>query len=199
MSSSQDRRRSNLFSLMAVAMFSRHAEALDWATGKLVERYGPVRLQSPDWSFHHTSYYAPTMGPGLRKRIVVFERTVPPDCLPEAKHHAIALEAELAATQHYAETRPINIDSGLLQLGKFLLASTKDHVHRIYLRDNIFAEVTLRFTQGVFEPWPWTFTDYREPEVVNFLGQARAFLYEKVVELRANPSLQPGGDSASEQ
>ena len=51
---------------------------------------------------------------------------------------------------------------GVLALGKFLLATTKDQAHRVYLRDGIFAEVTLRFQDGAFRPWPWTYADYRE-------------------------------------
>ena len=63
----------------------------------------------------------------------------------------------------------------MLSLGKFLLATTKDQAHRVYLRDGIFAEVTLRFEAGAFEPWPWTYADYREPFVRDFLRQARDY------------------------
>jgi hypothetical protein len=67
-----------------------------------------------------------------------------------------------------------------LQLGKFLLASTKDQGHRIYLRDGIYAEVTLRFEGKEFVPWPWTYADYREPMAREFLRQAREELRVKL-------------------
>src|SRR5581483_1463708 len=73
----------------------------------------------------------------------------------------------------YPEARPLNLDPGLLSLGKFLLATTKDQAHRIYLRDGIFAEVTLRFEARSFEPWPWTYADYCLPSVREFLNRAR--------------------------
>jgi len=92
------------------------------------------------------------------------------------KRHSIQLEQTLAASGRFPEARPLNLDPGLVQLGKFLLASTKDQGHRIFLRDGIFAEVTLRFHAGAFEPWPWTYADYREPEVLRFLGEARELL-----------------------
>jgi hypothetical protein len=47
--------------------------------------------------------------------------------------------------------------------------------HRIYLRNGVHAEVTLRFQAGVFEPWPWTYADYRLPLVRAFLKEARDF------------------------
>ena len=66
-------------------------------------------------------------------------------------------------------------------LGKFLLATTQDQAHRLYLRDGIFAEVTLRFQAGQFEPWPWTYADYQEQAVLAaFLKEQRRLLQEQV-------------------
>ena len=85
------------------------------------------------------------------------------------------LAEELAQSGTYSEARPLNLDPGLLQLGKFLLAATKDQAHRIYLRDGIYAEVTLRFQDGAFEAWPWTYADYREQYVRDFLKTLRDY------------------------
>ncbi|MBI1832434.1 MAG: DUF4416 family protein [Planctomycetes bacterium] len=172
------------YSLLVVACFSRHVDALNWAADQLTPTYGPLAFASPDFSFHHTKYYDATMGTGLIKRFLVYDPIVPADCLPHVKHHTIALEQAIAFTGQFAEPRPLNLDPGLIQLGKFLLASTKDQAHRVYLRDAIFAEVTLRFEAGAFEAWPWTYADYREEAVRAFLNQARALLYDKVTAIR---------------
>jgi hypothetical protein len=172
------------YSLLVVAAFSRHPDALDWAALQLAPRFGKIALVSPDFSFHHTKYYDSAMGTNLVKRFLVFDQIVPADCLPDVKHFTISLEQELADSGRFTETRPLNLDPGLIQLGKFLLASTKDQGHRIYLRDNIFAEVTLRFQAGAFDVWPWTYADYREDAVRAFLGQGRALLYERVRQMR---------------
>jgi hypothetical protein len=161
--------------LLVVAAFSRHPDALAWGYEQLEKSYGPVAMASEPYDFHHTAYYEPTMGAGLRKCLYAFRNPVPADCLPAVKRHTNALETELARAGTYAEPRPLNLDPGLLSLGKFVLATTKDQAHRIYLRDDIFAEVTLRFEAGAFEPWPWTYADYREPAVRDFLRQARDF------------------------
>ena len=172
------------YSLLVVAAFSRYPDALDWVTDRLKAQYGVIALTSPDFSFHHTKYYDATMGTGLVKRLLVFEPIESAGCLPEVKRFTIALEEELAQSGRYPNMRPINLDPGLVQLGKFLLASTKDQAHRVYLADDIFAEVTLRFEAGAFEVWPWTYADYREPAVREFLNQARAYLYERVTAIR---------------
>lgn len=162
-----------LSGLMVVAAFSRHAAALAWARARLEDRYGPVGLTSDEYVFDQTRYYESSMGGELRKLLWAFDRLLPLDALADVKLASNALERELAAGGAYPEARPLNLDPGYLVLGKFLLATTKDQAHRVYLRDGIFAEVTLAYRAGTFQPWPWTYADYRLPEVIAFLNQTR--------------------------
>jgi hypothetical protein len=173
--------------LLVVAVFSRHSEALEWGKERLQLAYGPIALESLPYVFHQTTYYERTMGAGLRKQFLVFHELVAADCLPEVKLHTNALEAELAGAGIFPEARPLNLDPGILELGKFLLATTKDQAHRIYLRAGIHAEVTLRFQAGAFEPWPWTYADYRQPSVRSFLRQARDFYRQRLRESNQSP------------
>jgi hypothetical protein len=166
--------------LLIVAAFSGHDRALVWAKGRLEEAFGPVGLASDPFLFNQTTYYEATMGPNLHKQFFAFQNLVAPDCLPDLKHQTNALERELAETGAFPEERPLNLDPGALTLGKFLLATTKDQAHRIYLRDGIFAEVTLRFQAGRFEPWPWTYADYRQACVHEFLSEARDYYRERL-------------------
>jgi hypothetical protein len=166
--------------LLVIATFSRHDTALTWARQRLTDAYGPVALTSPALSFHQTAYYQATMGASLQKQLLAFERLVSLEQLPAIKLHTNALESELAAAGAYPEVRPLNLDPGLLTLGKFQLATTKDQAHRIYLQDGIFAEVTLRFQSGRFEPWPWTYADYREPAVLAALKTFRDYYQQKL-------------------
>ncbi len=165
--------------LLVVAIFSRHSDALAWARDQLEELFGPIALTSAPYDFNQTSYYQRTMGPGLRKQFLVFRDLVPADCLPEIKRRTNALELKLSQAAIYGDARPLNLDPGILSLGKFLLATTKDQAHRVYLRDGIYAEATLRFHAGAFEPWPWTYADYRQPIVLAFLREARDFYRQR--------------------
>jgi hypothetical protein len=161
--------------LLVVAAFSRHDTALAWARERLAETYGPLALTSTPFDFHQTTYYEATMGPGLRKQFFAFRDLVAPELLSDVKLFTNALETALAASGGFAESRPLNLDPGLILLGKFVLATTKDQQHRLYLRDGIFAEVTLRFQDKAFEPWPWTYADYREEAVRAFLKECRDY------------------------
>lgn len=168
--------------LLVAAVFSRHEDALAWAHRELEQLFGAVAFASLPYDFNQTRYYEPAMGTHLRKYLLAFHQLVAPDCLPDVKHRTNQLEQQLADTHVYPEARPLNIDPGLLTLGKFQLATTKDQAHRIYLREGIFAEVTLRFHAGAFEPWIWTYADYRQPCVLDFLRQARDFYRARLAE-----------------
>ncbi|MCS6850059.1 MAG: DUF4416 family protein [Gemmataceae bacterium] len=166
--------------LLVVTAFSRHASALAWAEHRLEEHFGPIGLISPDFPFTQTRYYEPEMGPGLVKRLFAFERLVPAESLAAIKRATLEMEKELAFQGSYAERRPLNLDPGLLSLGKFQLATTKDQAHRIYLGQGIFAEVTLRFRAGAFHPWEWTYPSYRQPGLLDFLRVARDYYRQRL-------------------
>ena len=69
--------------------------------------------------------------------------------------------------------RRLNLDPGYLSLHGLFLASTKPGLHRIYLRDGIYAELTLRRAARGWEPLPWTFPEFRTDTYHAFLDQGR--------------------------
>lgn len=117
---------------------------------------GPIDFESELLPFDHTDYYTPEFGPGLQRQIVTFEKLVDPGDLPAIKQQTNDLEWSLARDGR----RRINIDPGYVSLGKMILASTKDHAHRLYLGQGVYGEGTLTYQQGRFRPWPWTYPDY---------------------------------------
>ena len=122
----------------------------------LSQAFGPIDFESELLPFDHTDYYGPEFGPGLQRQIVTFERLIDPGGLPAIKRQTNDLEWSLARDGK----RRINIDPGYVSLGKMILASTKDHAHRLYLGQGVYGEATLTYQQGHFRPWPWTYPDY---------------------------------------
>jgi len=162
--------------LLILAAFSRHARALAWGLEQSVAAWGPLALESPRFSFVETDYYEPTMGPGIFKCFWAYERLIDPARLAELKLQTNAWEAEYATSGGHAEPRPLNLDPGYLTPAKLVLASTKDHAHRMYLSRGIYAEVTLFYKDRRWQPRDWTFADYRRPDYQQFFSLCRAYL-----------------------
>jgi uncharacterized protein DUF4416 len=162
--------------LPLLAVISRHTAALEWSLQRATQLWGPAALASETFSFAETDYYQPTMGDQLCKTFVCFQRLADPVGLADWKLATNAWEEEYARSAGHIEPRPLNLDPGYLTLAKLVLASTKDHAHRLYLRDGIYAEVTLYFKAGSWQHRDWTFPDYRRADYQQFFLQARDYL-----------------------
>ena len=89
--------------------------------------------------------------------------------------------------------RPVNLDPGLLDGSKLILATTKDYAHRIYLSRGIYAEVTLTWRRGAFQPTPWTYRDYRTEPYLAFFAKARARFLDQLRSARPIGPMGPIG------
>jgi hypothetical protein len=161
---------------MLVAASSRYVETIHWALRRCSEHYGPTALISDPFDFTETDYYTSTMGTDLKKQFLAFERLFDPAMLPDIKRQTNDWEDEYAALDRHVEPRPLNLDPGYITPAKLVLASTKDHAHRVYLRDGIYAEITLAYHHRCWQPLEWTYPDYRRDEYHSFFTQCRNHL-----------------------
>ncbi len=138
---------------------------------RLAERFGQIDFTCPLLPFDYTTYYEQEMGTGLKRQFISFEELIDPDELAAIKHLSNALEREYAVDG--TERRQVNLDPGYISAAQLVLASTKPHAHRIYLQKGIYAEITLRFYQKTFQPWEWTYPDYRTPTYIELFNHIR--------------------------
>jgi hypothetical protein len=162
--------------LLILAAFSRHGAALDWAKAQAEAAWSPVALESERFQFDATNYYEASMGPGILKLFYAFERLIDPANLAELKLQTNAWESDYAGLERHADERPLNLDPGYLTPAKLVLASTKDHAHRIYLSRGIYAEVTLFYKHRQWQAREWTFPDYQRADYQQFFGKCREYL-----------------------
>ena len=154
---------------LVIGLFMKEKALLPHLTASLCDAFGPVDLVSPWFSFDYTSYYEPEMGAPLFRRILAFQNLIPQEALSGIKLQTNALEAAHSRGDH----RDVNIDPGYLLLSRFVLATGKNFAHRIYIGQNIYADLTLTYAKGGFQTLPWTYPDYASPEVRDFLLQVR--------------------------
>jgi len=142
----------------------------------LTEKYGPADYTSALLPFHYTSYYEEEMGTALKKIFYSFRNLVDPESLPEIKLTTNAIEDDF--TQQ--GKRRINLDPGLLDQSRLILATTKDHAHRIPLREGIYGEITLIYTKKQFQDLPWTYPDFRSKGYKEILTDIRDIFSEQL-------------------
>jgi hypothetical protein len=158
-------------------------EQLAAARQELAQWYGRIEAESEIISWQFTQYYQDEMGGNLLRQWVRFDTLFGPELLPKCKLETNMAETLLA--RRFADpaggiARPINIDPGYVHKYKVILATTKDHSHRVYMREGIYAEVTLHWSQNKWTPWPWTYADYKSEAATKFFDAARAAYLEKL-------------------
>ena len=100
---------------------------------------------------------------------MTYKKLINQDGLPDIKLMTNRLE------QSYAKSgsRRVNIDPGYLLYERFVLASGKNFSHRIYISGGIYADLTLIYQRGRFEKLPWTYPDYADEPILDFLTRVR--------------------------
>jgi hypothetical protein len=154
---------------LVIGIFTADRSLLDGVAQRLCESYGPLDIVSPWLAFDRTDYYAPEMGSNLERRIMAFKPLIDPGTLAAVKTATNAIEADLACDGR----RRINIDPGILTRERFVLATGKNYAHRIYLVDGIYADLTLVYRDGCFQPLPWTYPDYAGDPIRSLLAVIR--------------------------
>ena len=151
------------------SLFSPESDLIDLAVGQLEAICGPVDWTSPELLFDRTRYYEREMGWPLFRRFVSFEHPASPEDLVEIKLKTNELEK-----QHMVKgNRRINIDPGYISAERLILATGKNYVHRVYLSQGIYADLTLIFHKGCFTSLKWTYPDYADQTAIGFFNDIR--------------------------
>ncbi len=155
---------------LIVAVWWSDDAARTAASARLIERWGPLDHSGVDHAFDETAYYAREMGTRLHKRLVSFTELVSPGVIAPAKLWCNDLENQLAGPTG----RRVNLDIGYLDHSKLVLASVKYAGQKIYLSDGIYADPVARYRGGRYEPFEWTFPDFKDGRYDADLAAIRA-------------------------
>ena len=147
---------------------------LNWSIEELKKLWGIPEIISESVPFNKTNYYD-AISPKLTRRFLCFPGLVDADKLADWKHQSIEIES-----RSRENIRAVNIDPGYIDGARLILASTKDHAHRIYLRDGIYGEVTLRYRFKKWQSFDYTFPDFRSGVYDKFLSQVRNLWLEEI-------------------
>lgn len=154
--------------LMA-SLFSPEKGLVEQVIEELSGMFGPADWVSRECFFDRTRFYEKEMGWPLHRRFVSFERLIAPEEIVSIKLRTNGVE------QRYQREgkRRINIDPGYISPERLVLATGKNYIHRIYLSGGIYADLTLIFSKGHFEPLAWTYKDYADPVIRGYFEKVR--------------------------
>lgn len=158
------------------------ADALIVAVQRLGQEFGVIDLKSPVWPFDMTDYYRQQAGQNILRQFVAFGKLFDPEQLAAIKIKTNILEQELSKQLKRTWPRPVNLDPGYIEPSKLVLASTKNFAHRVYIGQQIWAEVTMIYVKGVWQTFPFTFPDFKSGRYNEFLSQVRQKLVEQLKE-----------------
>ena len=142
---------------------------LDETIAKLSAHYGKHDFLSDLVTFDYTDYYCREMGADLIRRFLSMEELVRPESLPDIKLTTNDIENEFTQDGK----RLVNIDPGYVSKANLILATGKGYAHRPYLRDGIYADLTLFYQNKKFCSLPWTYPDYADEKQLLMLDKIR--------------------------
>ncbi|MDD5722129.1 MAG: DUF4416 family protein [Syntrophales bacterium] len=151
------------------SVFSGSTDMLHGAIAVMSDRLGKIDYISALLPFAYTDYYAKESGPSLVRRFISFETLVPPDTLPDIKLSTNSIEEKFMREGN----RLVNIDPGYLSQAHLILATGKAYTHRPYIRDGIYADLTLVFVNHTFRSLEWTYPDYADKDIILMFNNIR--------------------------
>ncbi len=158
---------------LIVGILAANDNALTRAAGALETEFGTIDLKSDTWPFTQTEYYKEETGPNILRQFVAIDKLIDPGQLSDIKHRANELEKQLAGQLGLDLPRPVNLDPGIIEPSKLVLATTKNFSHRIYIGNKMYAEVTLIYDKGCWKHFDYTYPDYRLKNYHDFFSKVR--------------------------
>ena len=165
---------------LIIGILAADKNCLSAAIEAIEAEFGKDDLVSDVWPFEKTDYYRKETGGNILRQFVSIERLIDPEKLAKIKHRTNKLEQKLAVRLAVGLPRPVNLDPGIIEPSKLILATTKNYSHRIYIGKKMYAEVTLIFDKGCWHPLPYTYPDYKQRCYFDFFAKVRTRLLEQL-------------------
>lgn len=165
---------------LIIGILAADPQCLSAAVEAVAAKFGKTDLVSDIWPFEKSDYYRDQAGDNIIRQFVSIEKLIDPAHLAKIKLRTNRLEQKLAKNLSLDLYRPVNLDPGLIEPSKLILATTKNYSHRIYIGKRIFAEVTLVYAKGGWMPMEYTYPDYRQQCYFDFFTKVRGKLLEQL-------------------
>ena len=165
---------------LIIGILAANHNCLHAAADLVSDKFGKVDFSSEVWPFTQTDYYKEQTGPRILRQFISIKRLIEPCLLAKIKSRTNKLEQKLAKKLALPLTRPVNLDPGIIEPSKLVLATTKNFSHRIYIGKKMYAEVTLIFDKGNWRTQFYTYPDYKQQCYFDFFDKVKIRLLEQL-------------------
>ncbi len=146
---------------------------LDQSIDLINHHFGEIIEKTDHFRLEYSKYYEKEMGEGLKKIFVVTDTIIDKSEITKIKK----LSIEIENTMRINGKRKVNIDPFYIDTDQVVVATSKYRGNRIYMGDGIFVELELFYHHGSFQPFIWTYIDYKK--YIPFFNKVRN-IFKKV-------------------
>jgi hypothetical protein len=153
-----------------IAALYSDMDALTIAKTLLISEWGKIDYCGHERTFDVTDYYNEEMGFPQVRQILTFEQLHDPTLLVAMKLRCNEFEQRMILNGK----RVVNLDAGYLDHNKVILASAKEAGQKVYLDKGIYADLAGRYKNGKYQPFEWSFPDFKDGRYDQELCEIRA-------------------------
>ena len=150
--------RKNTEAYLGFALMWREEYFLSLIEDKLEEMYSGFLVRSDPFEPRFSKYYHKEMGSPLYKKFVLTYTVINKSLIKDIKKEAVRMEDSLRVNGK----RTVNIDPFYMDKDQVVVSTSKYRGNRIYLGDGVFVELELFYHHGSFQPFIWTYADYKD-------------------------------------
>ena len=150
--------RKNTDAYLGFALMWREEHFLSFIEDKLKKMYSGFFVSSDPFEPRFSEYYHKEMGSPLYKKFVLTNTVIDKSFIKDIKLESVCIEDSFRVNGK----RTVNIDPFYMDKDQVVVSTTKYRGNRIYLGDGIFVELELFYHHKSFQPFVWTYTDYKD-------------------------------------
>ncbi|WP_457622388.1 DUF4416 family protein [Persephonella sp.] len=165
--------RKSIKALLGFGLMWNRQKFLDTAIKNINHHFGKITEKTDPFELTYSRYYEKEMGKDLKKMFIIIERLIDKSDIGKIKKISMKIEDSMRIDGN----RTVNIDPFYIDMDQVVVATSKYRGNRIYIGEGIFVELELWYHHGSFQPFLWTYIDYKEQ--IPFFNNVRN-IYKKV-------------------
>ncbi|WP_297454088.1 DUF4416 family protein [Persephonella sp.] len=150
--------RKNIKAHLGFALMWKEEKFLLSALELLKKEFADFKTQSEPFKPPFSKYYHKEMGSPLYKKFVITELIIDKSEIVKVKKMAMDIEDKYRIEGN----RTVNIDPFYIDKEQLVVSTSKYRGNRVYMGDGVFVELELFYHHGSFQPFIWTYVDYKE-------------------------------------